>query len=392
MGSAEEPFYTHIAFIWELPFFLALPTEGRLVVPPLPPDHLWRASIQTARIEGRDTSAPVGMLLYLRRLRKEFDKVTDEELVASALANQAAATRGYQMVDVEIALDAPTRSTDIDTYPLFERALASLNRLIRVYMVAYEDSSVRQLTMERVGPNLLLDWRSSTGVSDHEFSMPNHEAWQWGTPPVVPGPSPERHAILPAALANEVLEHPIDQVILWKTRARHVLEYEGDYELALVCLQTSVEILVGAVLRGTLVDEGLASAEIEKRGRPSFVDSCNALQHRLGGSWNRDSSKSAFGQYWVSLYLVRNAVIHGGHAVRQDELAAAFVAYQEFYAFIEHRLRTKRSDYLRTALMVCSASGLAEAGSLGEEVKARILAMQEEDPRFWLPHDLRALG
>ncbi len=268
---------------------------------------------------------------------------------------------------------------------LFGCALTALNRYIHAYMTASEDAAVRFLTPQALDPIAMTEFRSAEGASLETglFYLP--AAQRRATFDLS---SSELSQRLSDFLYAEARGHPIDDVILWRVRAEHLVNYVGDYELGVVALQTSAERLVYALRTCIAVDHGMSRQEIEElRGRP-FKPILESLRQDLkGGSWDLSRANQPVGRYWQHTYLLRNSIGHAGRRIDETTAERAFEAYREFKEFLEGRVLEKKSAFPRTALMLFSAQGLQDRGHLTRRLQEFALQLKSsgQDWGFWEP-------
>ncbi len=222
-GPWLDPERPRVAYIFRLPFDLAVDTQalGLRVVIPLGDEQL-PALVQVAHVAAPRLLSDAA-LRYLCRIRGQEDPELQPELVDEWVAE----------VELNNAL-VEGRTGWSPGELLFEHALETFNRYLHAYMVATEISSIRFLTAQALDPLAIVEFRLADGapLEAGPFILPAAHRASSLDPSVV-------SSRLQHAVRAEGYGHPIDDVILWRLRAEHLLNYVGDYELSLLALQTS---------------------------------------------------------------------------------------------------------------------------------------------------------
>jgi hypothetical protein len=176
----------------------------------------------------------------------------------------------------------------------------------------------------------------------------------------------------------------------WLERAKHARS-EGDYEGAVVALQTSAEILMRAVHYLVLVDERRTAAHIEtvtSQKATSFNKLyTKVLPGLLGGDWNSPSSAAVI--YSRDLYAARNDIAHAGRALTRRDYEAASKAYDGLVELINTRLLHVPIRYPRTALALLGQPGLERRSRWNGYFEQFANSLKDEPDVFWLPYDVR---
>ena len=389
-----EPAYPQLAFIVELPFHLELLVDGMLgVVVPLKDirtgesqDSVVRVRVGEVVLTERESAAA---FRYLRSLpgRTEADKRPMPTPSARKRTTDRAVTV-VELITPNVLPDAPsgTPGTEV-AVRLFARCMMALNRFLGAYVVATEDHSVRQLALEALAPYVLVELRDANAeplgfagiLTLPSATRPEH----FNT--LAPDELLQR---LNTSMRHEGASHPMDVVVLWQMRARHYSEVAGDYEMALMALNTSAEVLLDAVWDTHRVDEGQDSSMYDKR--PQFAKTLKAVADELGQPWTKEDPDSAWAVYFRDCYEMRNETAHEGRQVGVDDLDAAIDAYTAMRSSVEKLTLATADIYPRTALMVHGPRGLEVAGALAGRVADELKAIVQEGAlAFWLPKDLR---
>lgn len=272
--------------------------------------------------------------------------------------------------------------------------LKVLNRYLRAYSIAAEDPAIRTLTPEAFDVAVaMIEFsgdRESDPIERRPFTLP--EATRRG--PETPMEQEILLKRLHHGLNSTNNQHPMDDVILWRLRAEHHADFVGDYELALIALQTSMERRVFVIRALLMIDDGANSAAVTAANDDGFKSAFNNLGHRLqGGTWDATDTTKPVGRYWRDLYMLRNKIAHGGRSVTRDDAQQAFDAHRELQEDIERRLLEKKTIFPRTAVAVIGAEGLRQKGHMSNRMKGFIESWEkagEADAWTWLlPHDVR---
>ncbi len=367
-----DPDRPRAAFLFRVPFELVIdePTMNQAVVVPMG-NQQRPVRIVIAQVESSVllNDAPARYLCDIRRT----DLPQNEPYPAAAW-----------VADVELDNQLEQRLEEWSPEELlFDLALRAFNRYLHAYMIAAEDSSARFLTPQALDPFAIVEFRLLDGspLDSGLFTLP---AAQRG-----PDLQDKRRLLkrLQHALKAEGQGHPIDDVVLWRVRAEHLINYVGDYELSVLALQTSAERLLYALAAAIAVDKGQDAEAVDSIRRKRFDALTKTLQHDLGGSWDRSQQDQPFGAYWQDLYQLRNHVGHAGRRVQFHEAARGFGAYREFKEFVEHRVLEKVNVFPRTALMLFGLQGLIENGRATHKVLQldRELQRSGQDWGWWEP-------
>ncbi len=331
-------------------------------------------STQAKRLEGQ----------FLRRLSwAALLSVTEGELWVAAISMPLDQLERHHSVDNnEIAIAA------------FERALEFTNNYLRAYTIGAEDSAIRMLTPEALDAPVLGVGFSHSTKPDHvrlgTFTTPaatRNKVFKIADPALL-------YARVQQGMESTSNKHPIDDVILWHVRAEHHVDWVGDYEMAVMALQTSVERRVFAMRACMIVDEGGTPPSTQEEGSTAFKTAFRNLGDKLGGGpWDLTNRTNPVGRYWHDLYELRNKVAHSGSSVDRATLERAFEAEQELVAEIEQRLLKRKTRYKRTALLVMGGIGLKEKGALSNTMRDFINHLKEtgQKDRFWLPPESNSI-
>ncbi len=337
-GPWLDPERPRVAYIFRLPFDLDVDTRalGLRIVIPLGDEQV-PALVHVARVAAPRLLSDAA-LRYLCRLRGQEGPELQPDLVDEWVAE-------VELNNVLVEGRTGWSPGEL----LFERALETFNRYLHAYMVA---------TAPALDPLAIVEFRLGDGtpLDTGPFILP---AAHRTSSSLNPGLVSDR---LKHAVRAEGHGHPIDDVILWRLRAEHLLNYVGDYELSLLALQTSVERLVYALASAIAVDKGASKETVKQVQEKHFGPLVKSLQHDLGGSWDKNRREQPFGAYWQHLYVVRNQVGHAGRRVDFHVAERAFQGYREFKEFIEDRVLRKANVFSRTAMMLFGLQDLVARG------------------------------
>lgn len=293
--------------------------------------------------------------------------------------------------DMVASVSTPAASdNDIATHCVLF-SIRILNQYLRAYSIAAEDPAVRTLTPEAF----------DAAYAAIEFSSTDERIETHRRPYRLPEATRRREADVDDVLLLKRVQqgvnstnnnHPMDEVILWRLRAEHQADYIGDYELAVVALQTSVERRVFSMRAVLLADQGADSVAVTESSTHAFKTAFNDLGATLhGGSWDVTDQGSPIGRYWTGLYQLRNSIAHDGATVSRQDAEAAFDAHRDLVDEIERRLLLRKTEFPRTAVFLFGAEGLRQKGMLSNRMLANIRAWNDagEQWTFWLPYDQR---
>lgn len=141
-------------------------------------------------------------------------------------------------------------------------------------------------------------------------------------------------------------------------------EVDGDRPLTLIRCQLAAEVLLDALLKSALWEEGVrppvaAAAEFSV-GLGTRV---RRYYHvRFGGDWNVESPAWALGAWHRDVRVPRNRVVHANYAPSRAEARAALRALEGLDAFVRLRLADRPLTYPRTIAMLLGRPGLTRLG------------------------------
>jgi hypothetical protein len=291
----------------------------------------------------------------------------------------------YRVVELITRVPRGRTNKQVST-DLTEYCLRALNRFLGVYVVATEQSDAHEIQFENLGPETTIGLRRHVYGQNTLLVMPNLDA------PLPGETAPDREGhlpLLPRLLAAELNHHPIDRVRQLKVRADR-LAARGDFEIAIITLQSSAERLVFALHELLGVDEGATRTQINEQRPTSFKPALTGLSTHLGGNWSLKGNHHV-AVYWRDLYLARNRVVHAGMPADRDTVADAFLAYEALWGHCLDRCTAVRAGFPRTALAVLGGIGLVERDALDNRMRTLIAQIEAagEAARFWLPADER---
>lgn len=192
---------------------------------------------------------------------------------------------------------------------------------------------------------------------------------------------------LEAAIANVMAGQPFIPAKLWYWRAKAATR-RGDQADRVIALQTSMETLLFAIWRMILVDQGLAAVEIDAQveGDTPFKSLITkVLPSLLGGRWDVTSKNTAVCDYWNSLYMLRNKIVHAAKTPSVAEAERAHVAYKAMRTHVNKRVWLKRKIYPRTVLTRIGVP--SHFGWKDPKFDAWVFSIRSEGYAYWLPYD-----
>jgi hypothetical protein len=386
--------YPQVSFVVELPFPLHLPLSDDLsVVVPMSAmrtgeeqDTVVRVAVGHVNEPGRVSTAP---LRYLRARRAALGR--DYGRVASVPSRH---TRSQEKVTV-VRLTTPNVLPDSTPamgnsevgVRLFNRCIAGLNRFLDAYVVATEEPAARSVTAEGLGYFAAVELADEDGrplrfggfLTLPSATMPDFLHDDMGDEDLL--------VRLRASMTHEQAHHPMDTVVVWQMRALHYSQRAGDYEMALLALNVSGEVLLDSVWAAQRVDEGADSSLYD--GRPQFTATLKRVARDLGEPWRRGSD-DVWSVYVADCYDLRNETAHEGRKVDAEQLDAALDAYEGLRQAVERLTLASAQTFPRTALMVHGPVGMKKADALSGAVADELERIGAEgEVAFWLPPDLR---
>ncbi len=378
-----NPTLPRVAFILRVPFDLGLDTEAlgaRVVVPP--EDQTSSASFIVTKAITTRARVSTAVLAYRPQRISSYRRSRISRFwtsVARKLGGRSIRQVEW-VVDVEIDndLQPPLNNTRPVQELVFERALAVLNRYLYAHLLASESASARLLTPQALDAFALVEFRAPRGLVSGPFRFP------------LPGAHRQPHlpnsGVLLSRLQHnmraESYGHPVNDVIVWRVRAEHLVNYVGDFELSVVALQTSAERLIFALVCASVVDRGGGRHEVSQVRRGTFDSAFNRLQQELGGNWDRSRDDIPVGPYWKGVYVLRNRIVHAGQRIDLAQAEGAFDDYREFKEFLETQLLAKSQQLPRTALMYFGLQGIVDRGKVRPAV-ANLVAELDKSGQDW---------
>lgn len=349
-----DPTRPRVAFIFRVPFNLGIDTanQGTRLVIPLAGQRQ-PAVLSTARVNAQElpTDGPIRYLVQ---------RVDPPRRYRNHMIPQVQLSPTW-IIDIELDnnMQGGQPAGRLAEERIFLRALELVNRYLHAYMIATEEPDVRFLTPEALDPHIIAEFRHLDGspIDSGGFTLPASER---APRSMDPGLLQQR---LHYAMRAEAAGHPIDEYVLWRVRAEHLINYVGDYELSVLALQTSAELLLYAVATAICVDKGCGATEVAEVRAAHFAALPKRLQHDLGGNWDRKCDDQPFGQYWQLLYVLRNQIGHAGRRITFEQADHAFQAYRQFTEFFEDRVLERTEQFPGAALMLFGRATLMERGS-----------------------------
>jgi hypothetical protein len=270
----------------------------------------------------------------------------------------------------------------------FERVIRELNHLIRAFSFIIDDPMVHPVNKEELDFLIVYEFRDvATGDPWGRGLFPLHA----NIPRGLPLPTEEQELQMYAVVFQQAHGHPFTKYREWLNRAKHSRYQRGDYEEAVIRLQTSVESLFFGLVYAIGVDAHLSAVEIDDRlarieSFSSLVKSI--LPAKLGGNWNVDAPTLPIGRYWQDLYLARNLVTHAGRHIDYYDMSRAFEAFDGLMEFVVERLLAQPRTFPRTILAFLGEPGLKRRGAWTKFFQSFSKKVVAEGPPFWWPDDL----
>lgn len=286
-------------------------------------------------------------------------------------------------------LEGEDTGVDLGT-TAFERSLRELNHLLRSLRTVHPATGVRPINKEALEFAALADFENEatgerTGVRQFFLLHTN-----------IGDVAPPRLTAQDEAAVYRLMEdanrgHPFVRFREWLDRAQDARNRRGDYEEAVVCLQTSVECLFDGLVKSTAVDAGLTAAAVAARvsawSEPFVTLLTTHLPHLLGGNWSRQGTANPVGRYWHHVYLARNRITHAGQRISYVEIEQASDAYADLMEFVTSRVAARSKTLPRTALSLLGDSELQARGAWGRSIREFAESLDQEPYPFWAPWD-----
>ncbi|CAN5312460.1 hypothetical protein BH11ACT4_BH11ACT4_23730 [soil metagenome] len=274
---------------------------------------------------------------------------------------------------------------DDDSAYAFHRCLNALNQFITAQIIAFGDDRVQPINTHdldavlRESLDLEGQWSFLGPLLMHPDELPT---------------SPPRKNMeevggkIQNAVMSVLYEHPFVPAKLWHWRSR-AAGRRGDQVDRVISLQTSVEIMLFAVWRMSLVDQHRTSAQIKaeiERFVPFERLIKTQIPRLLGGSWDNTLGGSPFALYWKDLYKLRNRIVHAAHEPTTSEGDRAEEAYKALRKYINERLWQKRRIYPRT--MLARIGNPRQLGFKDAWVDKKYQELLDVEPfTWWQPDD-----
>lgn len=284
---------------------------------------------------------------------------------------------------------APAGDEDpaVDPAFAFHRCLHAFNAFLRGVLTATKDIRIRPVTTRDFRPVVVVGaiprdrkWRLLTTMLMHEGI----------TDPLPLGGQPITQEELNGGIHAVLTDQPYLTTILWRTRAQRALRQTGDAADAIISFQIAAESLLFDTYRMLLIDEGLSAVELQSeldREAPFKSLVVTMLPAKLGGQWDITRERTAIGEFWRDLYLVRNSIIHRGFHPHGGHAEAAQTAYWKLRDHVEERLVARCSRYPRAVFARLGKEGLERRGAFTNRMK-RFWEMAEKEPSPWYwPYD-----
>lgn len=231
----------------------------------------------------------------------------------------------------------------------FNILLSMLNKLILAYIISTKDFSVYQTTKEMLEPICIYriikvdPWaEKKKGLFILHYNV--------GERSVTPITQQELEETVRYV---SIIDRNINPFI-WGEKYIHNAKRclnKGEYNEAIISIQTSIEIFVTQMLQSLWLSDGLSMNEIEgKLEEIPFMSMIKKELHGLlGGNWNKDDDRTEVGQWYKHTYLVRNRIIHGGNQASVDDARVAIKNGLSFQKFVVDRLIVNKNKYSSVA-------------------------------------------
>jgi len=200
-----------------------------------------------------------------------------------------------------------------------------------------------------------------------------------------------KHDELSAALEMRRQGHPFLVARMWHQRALRSHRYRGDVPDLVVSLQTAAESLIYDLWVMLLVDKGKQNSVILKTVNaetPYKSILVKVLPTLIGGSWDVTLENTPIGDYWRSLYELRNRIVHNGHVPSSDDGEAALIAYDRLIEYIRGLLWRRSASYPRTLLALVGVPGMERREWMTSAMRASIQRLVAEPLPWHWPADV----
>jgi len=271
-----------------------------------------------------------------------------------------------------------------DTY--LTRCLGAFNPWIRSIVVATGRTTVRTISRENL-PMILAFFHqrpSDSVIVRCDFIQINDK------PATSPNSFVTKRSVELIRRTGSSIDdsHGVWKAAEWRQAALHLGSVEGRHDLAIVALNTALEVLVFGLARVLFVDEGIEMDEIDRQlgGRLRVVDVCHRfLQPRIGGRWDRTDPACEFGSLVQHLVKLRNDVTHRGASVSAKQTSTAFMSYLRFGEFLTKQVGAKRQRYPRAFMDLVNGRNAAPDVQIGAAFSRLGSQIVDATPRYWLP-------
>jgi hypothetical protein len=268
-----------------------------------------------------------------------------------------------QWVTIETPRARLVHESETDPAYSFHRCIDALNIFLSAHNFAIGDLAVRPVTTQDLRPIVF------TG-----FKNPDHE-WSYAGVLLMHAEAlPYSMAIEDAAVRSEQLSLAVNDIMsrrpfisfrTWRDRALRAALHRGDYADAIVSLQAAMESMIFDLWKMLMLERGKSLAEVEKLvlGTEGFkYVVTKKLSGLLGGTWDVTLRGRPVGEYWVSLYEVRNRIVHTGFEPQAHEFELAKNAFDALNDYINSLLWKRHRQYPKTLLTKRGVQGLRQLG------------------------------
>jgi|ThiBio_1000_plan_1041568.scaffolds.fasta_scaffold02547_5 hypothetical protein len=334
----------------------------------------------TIPIPGQNVETLAALDTAVGHLRLMFS-VGDLDLHSIPLPDLPAHIMSVFCVRIPRAAVMPESATPTDNdYAIaaMDKAVGAIQRVLHGYMIATEDPRIDYDSIQKFGKfaYMLFVDISKRVLCGGTFTLQREHPYQ----------RPDDYLRrLDDGIATEMSEHPIDRVVLWRLRANRAYQGDRDDAAAVLFLNTSVEMLIGAVYRAMLRDDERANLSRVKRGIDQFIPRLREVGERLQcGPWNLKDTASEVGRYVDQLYALRGRIVHGGFTPTTQQTEAAFEAGGDLRCELERRIIDARARFPVTCLLLNSRQSLEDRKLYIRRVRDTHERMvRDEDPRHW---------
>lgn len=269
-----------------------------------------------------------------------------------------------------------------------ERCLSAFNLWVRSIIVTTKLDSVRPITRENL-PMWLPFFHQLPGdgrIVLYDLLLA-HE-----NPPVSPNTIATKAGSENIRRTASSIDdsHGLFKAGEWYQTAFRLAGIEGRYDLAIIALNTAVELLVFGLARVLLVDDGRTIAEIDEQvgERLSVASVCHRfIEPKVGGRWDVTDLSCPVGEVAARIIDVRNKVAHQGLSVSPVQIYLAQASFHNFTDFLISQVGRKRWKFQRSFMDLVNTFGAAGKTPISAKFSKASTDLLDTCPRYWLPAD-----